>query len=76
MNAKKQPQIRDGFLAVINEMNWLRGQDLLKTLQSAFGYEVATQKKQTLTSSDQSLQLRIDSQINPLKLSKFIPGSC
>ena len=28
MNAKKQPQIRDGFLAVINEMNWLRGQDL------------------------------------------------
>lgn len=28
MNAKKQPQIRDGSLAVINEMNWLRGKDL------------------------------------------------
>ena len=28
MNAKKQRQIRDGSLAVINKMNWLRGQDL------------------------------------------------
>ena len=28
MSAKKQHQIRDSSLAAINEMNWLRGQDL------------------------------------------------
>jgi hypothetical protein len=42
MNAKKQPQIRDGSFAVINEMNWLRGQDLFKTLQLVLGYEVVS----------------------------------
>ena len=39
---------------------WLRGLDLLKTLQSAFGYEAAMQNKRTLASSDQKSRLRIN----------------